>query len=242
MVEQNATHNAPRPAFRCVATDDIIENTKFLFDNFYVGYAVCDMGRRKNAGSSHLKVVFMKRNRLFTVLTLTILSLLACNLFAPAAVLQPTPTITRRSPTAIPILPTATPAPTVFPPDLSIRPLAWFAPLPPMPTSEGRPYTGSDDFMQLFEPDAPWAAAAGHVQVFKLYGEWVAYHATDAQLRQVVADLNRRGLALAVEVGPLTPPAECGAGVESFAGIREGRNIARRIAAAGRRHPSVGFG
>ncbi len=104
-----------------------------------------------------------------------------------------------------------------------------------MPTHPGRPYTGSTDFMELFRPDAPWAEASGLIQVFKLYGEWVAYHATESELRQVVSDLERRGLALAVEAGPLNAPADCGQGVEGFAGTDEGRLIARRILDAGGR-------
>ena len=70
-------------------------------------------------------------------------------------------------------------------PDLS-GDLTWFAPLPPMPTDVGRPFTGSDDFMDLFAPDAPWEAVASRLDVFKLYGEWVAYHATPEQLRSAV--------------------------------------------------------
>lgn len=113
------------------------------------------------------------------------------------------------------------------------KPLIWFAPLPPLPIVEGRNFTGSDDFMQLFNPGAPWQNAAGHIQVFKLYGEWVAYDATDAQLKQVVDDLRKRGIALAVEAGPLNAPSNCGQGVESFAGTEEGLKIARRIQNAG---------
>jgi hypothetical protein len=113
------------------------------------------------------------------------------------------------------------------------RPLVWFAPLPIMPTHPGRPFIGSEDFMSLFEPDAPWQEAAGHIQVFKLYGEWVGAHATDAELRQAVTDIQRRGMALAVEAGPLDPPADCGQGVEGFAGKEEGRRIAARIQSAG---------
>ena len=87
--------------------------------------------------------------------------------------------------------------------------------------------------MTLFNPGAPWETAAGYIQVFKLYGEWVAYHATDAQLRQAVTDIQRRGLALAVEAGPLNAPPECGEGVEGFAGTSEGQIIAERIQNAG---------
>lgn len=141
---------------------------------------------------------------------------------------------TTAAPPAAEIPATAPPAiPTPFIPNLKTRPLYWFAPLPPMPTDAGRPYTGSLDFMQLFDPGAPWDTAAGKIQVFKLYGEWVAYHASDLELRQAVEGIRRLGLALAVEAGPLTPEAGCGQGVESFAGIEEGRLIARRIQQAG---------
>jgi hypothetical protein len=126
---------------------------------------------------------------------------------------------------------TASAAPT--PPDLSARPLLWFAPLPPMPTGPGRPYIGSEDFMDLFAAGAAWDLASERIGVFKLYGEWVAYHATDAQLRTAVEEIARRGLALAVEMGPLDPPPTCGEGVESFAGIDEGRLITSRIRRAG---------
>jgi hypothetical protein len=109
--------------------------------------------------------------------------------------------------------------------------LYWFAPLPPMPERPGRRYTGSSDFMALFSPDAPWQKAARHIQVFKLYGEWVYGSATDKQLKQVVNDLRRRGIALAVEGGPLKAQG-CGAGVEGFAEPQWAR-IAARIKAAG---------
>jgi hypothetical protein len=100
-----------------------------------------------------------------------------------------------------------------------------------MPEREGRRYTGAEDFMSLFSPDAPWQGAARHIRVFKLYGEWVVGSATDAQLKQVVSDLQRRGIALAIEGGPLEA-AGCGTGVEGFARAQWAR-IASRIAAAG---------
>ena len=124
------------------------------------------------------------------------------------------------------------PAALATPPDLSARPLIWFAPLPPM-LRPGRPFIGSEDFMDLFEADADWELAASRIGVFKLYGEWVAYLATDQQLRTAVQEIARRGMVLAVEMGPLDPPAGCGSGVESFAGIDEGRLISRRIRQAG---------
>lgn len=93
--------------------------------------------------------------------------------------------------------------------------------------------------MDLFEPDAPWTRAADAINVFKLYGEWAGtdpwnVHATDAELRQVIADLNRRGIALAMEAGPLEPTATCGEGIEGFGGgVRIGIRDASRIKASG---------
>lgn len=141
---------------------------------------------------------------------------------APVTIL-PEPVITQPEPFTLPPLL----------PSLDRQPLHWFAPLPPMPTHTGRPYTGSDDFLQLFEPDAPWEAARAELEVFKLYGEWVAYHATDDELRLAIEGIRARNLALAVEAGPLNATDACGAGIEGFAGIEEGTLIAERILAAG---------
>ncbi len=169
-----------------------------------------------------------------TTLVLTCLGLLgaAC---APAPATPSASTAappTATLPATPAVMATATEDP---PPDLGPRPLVWFAPLPPMPTGPGRMFTGSDDFLELFEADASWATAAGHLHVFKLYGEWVAYHASDDELRTAVEGIRRLGLALAVEAGPLDPSAECGQGIEGFAGTEEGRLIARRILKAGGR-------
>ena len=141
------------------------------------------------------------------------------------------PTSTQQTTSSV----TPPPVVTETPPPLSLdaQPLVWFAPLPPLAVTEGRSFTGSDDFMALFEEDAPWQTAASHIQVFKLYGEWVAYKATDTQLKQVVQYLEQHGIALAVEAGPLNATSNCGQGVESFAGTEEGLNIARRIKSAG---------
>lgn len=173
---------------------------------------------------------------------LILLALLACGL--PEAVLPeptasapPAPTATGvRFPTAAPPTATAPPASPLPPlPNLDQRPLYWFAPLPPMPTHPGRTFIGSEDFMDLFAPGADWETTAEGLHVFKLYGEWVGSHATDAQLRQAIEAIRARGLALAVEAGPLNPTAACGQGIEGFAGTHEGTRIAQRILAAGGR-------
>lgn len=117
------------------------------------------------------------------------------------------------------------------PPSLDAEPLVWFAPLPPLPIVAGRNFTGSDDFMKLFEPDAPWQEAASHVQIFKLYGEWVGY-ASASQIEQAVRDSQRRGFALAMEFGPLDAE-DCGQGIEGFSGVSYAVSAAQRIKSAG---------
>jgi hypothetical protein len=111
----------------------------------------------------------------------------------------------------------------------------WFAPLPPL---KNHPFVGSTDFINLFSVSAPWSNAAEYVQVFKLYGEWVAYNASDAELEQVVNDLEARGIALAVEEGPLTRTASCGKGVESFCGKGRGPERRQSDQKGGRKPPS----
>ncbi|HLO14610.1 MAG TPA: discoidin domain-containing protein [Anaerolineales bacterium] len=168
--------------------------------------------------------------KVMTPVLILVLLLSSCNsqqaqsTFTPELTLPPSPTSS-----SSPVAPSETPKPL----SLDAIPLVWFAPLPPLAIVEGRQFIGSDDFMQLFSPEAPWQSAASHIQVFKLYGEWVAYKATDAQLKQVVDDLEKRGIALAVEAGPLNAPSDCGQGVEGFAGTQEGLNITHRIKNAG---------
>ena len=116
-------------------------------------------------------------------------------------------------------------APAAQPP----TPTVWFAPLDPM----FRPwagYGGSIDYLDLFSASAPWATAAAHVQVFKIYATLVDY-LTDDQLRRMFADLDRRNIALAVEFGPLVPE-NCGFGIEGFNG-EDALQLATRIQQTG---------
>jgi NedA-like, galactose-binding domain len=148
---------------------------------------------------------------------------------SPAASGTPAPTT---QPTATPISsPSETPYPT---PDLGTRPLVWFHPLPPMQTFPERPFIGSEDFMDLFTPDAAWSTVASQVQVFHLFGEWLGRDATDAQLQQMVADLNRRGIGISISGGALQP-GTCSGEIEGFAGVAEGRRVVQRIQRAGGR-------
>lgn len=106
--------------------------------------------------------------------------------------------------------------------DLSARPLVWLQPLPKL-VDESLPFNdGSVDFYDLFSDDAAWTVAAGRTHVFGVYGTYVRHYATDDDLRRLIDGVEKRGLALAMEVGPLpSPPSgEC-IGGEGFGGIYE---------------------
>lgn len=124
-----------------------------------------------------------------------------------------------QAPSPIPLTATSPPAtpPTV---DLSNRPFVSFAPVPEQPAGKHLPLPdGSVDFYDLFEPDAAWTEAASHIDVFQLASWYVRHYATSAQLRQVIAGVNERGMALGLGMEPLEhpDPSECQQ-TESFEG------------------------
>ena len=133
---------------------------------------------------------------------------------------------------------TFTPTPTLYPtPDLSARPLVWFAPLPPLPVRPGRQFIGAEDYMELFLPDAPWQTAQGHIDVFELYGETMLYPAGTGkpyaewqeETARLIEFVNQNGLALAMEHSPIERPADCGTDAESWGGLSVNLEIARII-------------
>ena len=144
------------------------------------------------------------------------LALAACG--APVTTVTPSP-----PPSQSPPQPSSGPTPAAsasnqpvhHPPDLSRRPLIWFAPLPRQP---GGPYDGSDDWTNLWQPGADWDSLAAEIDVFKLYGGHVVRGSSPQELGLIGQTLDHHGLGIAVETGPLFPTTECGAYVESFAG------------------------
>jgi hypothetical protein len=73
----------------------------------------------------------------------------------------------------------------------------WFS--PPAAPADSRLHRAAD-LMDLFRPDAPWQDAASHIKVFKLYGSYLS-GAPQEEIDTIVADLNRRHIAIALEVG-----------------------------------------
>ncbi|MBV8140208.1 MAG: hypothetical protein JO121_31910 [Deltaproteobacteria bacterium] len=89
------------------------------------------------------------------------------------------------------------------------------------------------DYMQLFRPDAPWATAASYVSVMGISQDFF-WHRPDDELKEVLADLKRRGIKLGIPISPLagrpTPEApECGVGVEGFSAPPQALAISRKI-------------
>jgi len=112
------------------------------------------------------------------------------------------------------------------------EPEVWFA-----PPGLGPQRPSAADFSDLFTPEAPWKAAASHTQVFKFYSGYLL-GAPQAQINAMVADLNRRHIAIAVEIGvmdvPHNPPSGCGGmgNVEGYGIAARATRISQMIKAA----------
>ena len=136
-----------------------------------------------------------------------------------AAVPTPTPLATPSVPVPTPaVLPT--PASESVSPGPSARPVAeartWFAPMPYAPRGATDAIDGSADYDDLFGDDDRWPVAAGATDVVKLYSGWVVWHATEEQLRAIVASTEARGQLLALEIGSLVGTDTCGMDIEGF--------------------------
>jgi hypothetical protein len=85
----------------------------------------------------------------------------------------------------------------------------------------------------MFCPDAPWPKSASQLRVFQTNGTLIN-HESDETLQRVFADLKRRHIKLAVEMGLLTGVGpsghfECGRTIEGFGAAGSMRVIANRI-------------
>jgi len=105
----------------------------------------------------------------------------------------------------------------------------WFAPMDSFVRPEVG-FGGSIDYMDLFSKRAE-SSVLSQIDVFKIYGQF-ADIASDDDLKQVFAELTRRKVALAAELGILTATERCGEGVEGYGGEKAAR-LAARIARLG---------
>jgi hypothetical protein len=100
---------------------------------------------------------------------------------------------------------------------------------------------GSVDFFELFPQDAPWAAAAQQVHVFKLYEELgLGRVAPNEDWQQAIEGIESRGIALAMELGPLPTGQGCGGG-EGY-GANYSLDQVRKVQRLGGRVDIVAFG
>jgi hypothetical protein len=99
--------------------------------------------------------------------------------------------------------PSTTSSVVTSPVDLSRRPLVWLTPQPYISISDFE--GGSTDFFETFEPGAEWETAARRVHVFQLYDQLglVDDPPGPDEWRRAVEGIQARGMALAMELGPL---------------------------------------
>jgi hypothetical protein len=94
----------------------------------------------------------------------------------------------------------------------------WFHPKPNQPGSSplnDPNAVGSTDFVELFQPNAPWAKVEAHTRVLGLYAGWVTT-VSDQVLQETVAFVNAHGMGIEIEAPSLQATAACGSGVEGY--------------------------
>ena len=89
-----------------------------------------------------------------------------------------------------------------------------------------------NDYMELFQPNAPWQYAARYVRVFQVSKRFVE-QTSDRDLARVIAGLKRRGILLAMQGTPNLPTHGCGRGIESYGPPDDMARDAARIRALG---------
>jgi hypothetical protein len=106
-------------------------------------------------------------------------------------------------------------------------PQVWLAGVDPVVRATFDPGT-VPDYVDLFQPSAPWEEAAKAVQVFKTSTQFLA-NTSDDTLSRMFADLKRRNIALGMEALMLTVSPKCGAGVEGYSSPKTMQVIATRV-------------
>ena len=76
----------------------------------------------------------------------------------------------------------------------------------------GQSSSGSNDFMDLFKPDAPWKETTKSIQIFKVSHRFLDA-STDDQLKTVIDDLRRRHIALGFSAQIMAATRQCGKGL-----------------------------
>lgn len=85
----------------------------------------------------------------------------------------------------------------------------WLSGVDPVVWHRQKGHTQPNDFMDMFDTSAPWRRAAGETQVFMVDPDFIIYGQED-MVSRMVADLKRRHIGLAVEMGLLYGDLKCG--------------------------------
>lgn len=104
------------------------------------------------------------------------------------------------------------------------------------PTAPG----ASNDFMDLFQPEAPWKKTASDIQVFKVSTQFL-HRSTDEQLSTVIRDLRRRHIALGMAAEIMAATPKCGNGVPGYTARTVIQTASDRVARLGGRIDYVAF-
>jgi hypothetical protein len=86
----------------------------------------------------------------------------------------------------------------------------------------------ANDYLSLFDSSAPWSQASSRVNVFELSKKFIDV-TPESDLRRVLEDLKRRGIAIAMQGTPLLASKACGLGVEGHGPPHDMVASARRI-------------
>ena len=109
----------------------------------------------------------------------------------------------------------------------------WLSGIPPGVRQKMFQETDSDYF-DLFRPEAAWSKSAQHVTVFMINGG-LLLRQSDDEAKAVFANLKRRHIALAIEMGLATARQDgsghqaCGAGVEGITTPNATKVVAERL-------------
>jgi len=119
----------------------------------------------------------------------------------------------------------------------SAQPEVWLGAASWYSTPES-PHPRAVDFMDMFKPDASWRTAASHVQVFRLgsvFFHRLGQDSNQDEVHAVVADLKRRHIAIAVEIGVIEIiPGSCPDRIqEGFGSLSQARKVIDMIKATG---------
>jgi hypothetical protein len=108
-------------------------------------------------------------------------------------------------------------------------------------TSKIAPTSGSNnDFMDLFQPNAPWPKSAASIQIVKVSTQFL-HRGSDAQLTAVIEDLRQRHIALALEAEILTATVKCGNGLPGYTTTAVIQKLADRVSRLGGQIEYVAF-